>query len=104
MHPYLMKSATELARLIRDGETTSEEVVRLHIDRLRRVNPALNAVVRVRVREAMSEAREARSKYSAPECGSDNAAAQLGELQSEVLAQLPREANERLVYECNARN
>ena len=40
MHPYLMKSATELARLIRDGETTSEEVVRLHIDRLRRVNPA----------------------------------------------------------------
>ena len=58
MHPYLMKSATELARLIRDGETTSEEVVRLHIDRLRRVNPALNAVVRVRVREAMSEARE----------------------------------------------
>ena len=55
-------------------------------------------------RNAMSEAREARSKYSAPECGSDNAAAQLGELQSEVLAQLPREANERLVYECNARN
>ncbi|UYH53844.1 serine protease [Qipengyuania sp. SS22] len=54
-------------------------------------------------RGAMSEAREARGKYSAPECGSDNAAALLGELQGEVLAQLPREANERLVYECSAR-
>ena len=55
-------------------------------------------------REAMSEARTARSKYSAPECGSDNAAVRLGDLQGEVLAQLPRQANERLVYECSTRN
>ncbi|HCH94259.1 MAG TPA: protease, partial [Erythrobacter sp.] len=55
-------------------------------------------------RSAMTEAREARSKYTAPECGSDNAAARLGELQGEVLGQLPQQANERLVYECNARN
>ena len=55
-------------------------------------------------REAMSEARTARGKYSAPECGSDNAAARLGDLQGEVLAQLPRQANERLVYECSTRN
>lgn len=55
-------------------------------------------------REAMSAARAARSKYSAPECGSDNAAARLGDLQGEVLAQLPRQANERLVYECSTRN
>ena len=54
-------------------------------------------------REAMSEARTARGKYSAPECGSDNAAARLGDLQGEVLAQLPRQANERLVYECSTR-
>ena len=54
-------------------------------------------------REAMSEARAARGKYSAPECGSDNAAARLGDLQGEVLAQLPRQANERLVYECSTR-
>ena len=46
----------------------------------------------------------ARGKYSAPECGSDNAAARLGDLQGEVLAQLPRQANERLVYECSTRN
>jgi hypothetical protein len=52
----------------------------------------------------MSEARTARGKYSAPECGSDNAAARLGDLQGEVLAQLPRQANERLVYECSTRN
>ncbi len=55
-------------------------------------------------REAMSAARTARGKYSAPECGSDNAAARLGDLQGEVLAQLPRQANERLVYECSTRN
>ena len=55
-------------------------------------------------REAMSAARAARGKYSAPECGSDNAAARLGDLQGEVLAQLPRQANERLVYECSTRN
>ena len=55
-------------------------------------------------REAMSAARAARGKYSAPECGSDNAAAKLGDLQGEVLAQLPRQANERLVYECSTRN
>ncbi|ASP31619.1 protease [Qipengyuania flava] len=55
-------------------------------------------------REAMSEARTARGKYSAPECGSDNAAARLGDLQGEVLAQLPRQANERLVYECSTRS
>ena len=55
-------------------------------------------------RKAMSAARAARGKYSAPECGSDNAAARLGDLQGEVLAQLPRQANERLVYECSTRN
>ena len=55
-------------------------------------------------REAMSAARAARGKYSAPACGSDNAAARLGDLQGEVLAQLPRQANERLVYECSTRN
>ena len=55
-------------------------------------------------RKSMSAARAARGKYSAPECGSDNAAARLGDLQGEVLAQLPRQANERLVYECSTRN
>lgn len=59
MHPFLMKSATELAAMIRRGETTSEAVVELHLARLHAVNPALNAVVRVRAREALDEARDA---------------------------------------------
>ena len=52
----------------------------------------------------MSEAREARAKFEAPQCGSEGAASRLGELQSEVLGKLPQQANERLVYECKARN
>lgn len=59
MHPYLMKSGTELARLIASGRATSAEIVDLHIDRLREVNPVLNAVVRARVKEARAEARAA---------------------------------------------
>ena len=54
-------------------------------------------------RSAMAEAREARGKYKAPVCGAENAASQLGDLQTEVLGQLPRQANERLVYECSDR-
>lgn len=59
MHPFLRKSASELAGLIRRGETSSEEVLERHVDRIREVNPALNAVVRLRLREARAEAREA---------------------------------------------
>ncbi len=53
-------------------------------------------------RSEMDEARQARGKYQAPQCGADGAPARLGELQSEVLGKLPRSANERLVYECSA--
>ena len=51
----------------------------------------------------MSAAREARAKYDAPVCGAEDAASRLGDLQAEVLGQLPRQANERLVYECRER-
>ncbi|MBQ95837.1 MAG: protease [Actinobacteria bacterium] len=54
-------------------------------------------------RKAMNEAREARGKYEAPQCGVEEASAQLGEMQTEVLGKLPRQANERLVYECGTR-
>ena len=54
-------------------------------------------------RSAMNEAREARGKYSAPKCGEDSAATRLGDLQGEVLSQLPGRPNERLVYRCEAR-
>ena len=51
-------------------------------------------------RSAMTAAREARGKYEAPKCGVDGAAAKLGDLQGEVLGQLPQQPNERLVYKC----
>ena len=50
----------------------------------------------------MQSAREARSEYRAPQCGAKNASQQLGEMQSEVLGLLPQQANERLVYSCEA--
>ena len=42
------ESATSLAKKIRDGETTSREVVEAHLARIEVVNGELNAVVEVR--------------------------------------------------------
>ncbi|QPC97945.1 S1 family peptidase [Qipengyuania soli] len=55
-------------------------------------------------RSAMEEARIARGKYSAPQCGVEGAAGSLGDLQGEVTSQLPQQPNERLVYECSPKN
>ena len=55
-------------------------------------------------RSAMIEAREARGKYQAPQCGEEGAATRLGDLQGEVLGMLPKQPNERLVYRCETRN
>lgn len=52
-------SGTRIARAIRDGERTSEEIVGLHLAHMRRVNPRINAVVRARADEALAEARRA---------------------------------------------
>lgn len=52
-------SASEQARLIRNGELSSLEVVNAHIDRIEAVNPALNAVVVKRYEAARAEACEA---------------------------------------------
>lgn len=51
-------------------------------------------------REAMSTARAARGKYSAPACEADNAASSLGDMQTEIVSGLPTQPNERLVYSC----
>ncbi|MBL0116429.1 MAG: hypothetical protein IPP45_14095, partial [Sphingomonadales bacterium] len=48
-------------------------------------------------------AREARDKYSPPQCGADNAAASLGDMQTGVTSLLPPRPNERLVYQCEAK-
>lgn len=53
---------------------------------------------------AMAKARTARAAYTAPVCGADSAAANLGEMQSGVTALLPAQATERLVYTCVAKD
>lgn len=53
------RSATELARMIRDGELSSREMVEAHISYIQRINPLLNAVVRDRFALARDEADRA---------------------------------------------
>jgi fatty acid amide hydrolase 2 len=50
------RSATDLARAIRDGELSSREVVEAHVERARRLNPALKAIVADRFDAALAEA------------------------------------------------
>ncbi|MEM6908690.1 MAG: serine protease [Pseudomonadota bacterium] len=54
-------------------------------------------------RADMDAARTAREQYKPPACGVTDAARQLGEQQSAVLAKLPDRPNERLVYTCEAK-
>ena len=51
-------------------------------------------------RDAIAAAREARKSYSAPSCDATDGAARLGRQQDAVLAALPSQPNERLVYSC----
>lgn len=59
MNDLLTASATGLAAGIRNREYTSEQVVATHIERIRQVNPIINAVVQQRYEAALHEAREA---------------------------------------------
>jgi fatty acid amide hydrolase 2 len=52
----LMKSACDLARMIRNGEITSRTAVDVHIEQIKRVNPRLNAMVYERFEMARDEA------------------------------------------------
>lgn len=54
-------------------------------------------------RNAMAAARAERAKYNPPKCGEENAAARLGDMQAAVVAMLPANPNERLVYSCELR-
>ncbi|CAG9812657.1 unnamed protein product [Phaedon cochleariae] len=57
-NPILHKSATSLAQKIRKGELKSEEVVQAYIDRIKEVNPILNALVDSRYEDALQEAKQ----------------------------------------------
>ncbi len=50
--------ATELARLIREGEVSPVEVVRAHLERISAINAKLNAVVTIAV-DALEQAKQA---------------------------------------------
>jgi serine protease Do len=53
--------------------------------------------------DALTKVREARGKFQAPACGAgEDAAKELGTQQTAVLALLPPQPNERLVYRCAA--
>lgn len=53
------RSATELARLVRDREVSALELVEAHLRRIERVNPLINAVVQLDADRALDAARSA---------------------------------------------
>ncbi len=58
MESYIYKSAIELASLIREGEAKSLDIVEEHIDRIKKMNPDINALISLFEEEAINEARE----------------------------------------------
>ncbi|XP_026495503.2 fatty-acid amide hydrolase 2-like [Vanessa tameamea] len=57
-HAILMESAVTLAEKIRKNELKSEDLVTACIERIKQVNPILNAVTDERYEEALKEARQ----------------------------------------------
>lgn len=60
----LLMSATAMAQALRDGRTTSRELVDAHIARIEAVNPRINAVVQQRYAAARAEADAADIKLA----------------------------------------
>jgi len=61
------KTATELARLVREGEVSSREVVEAHLARIDEVNPRLNAIVRRLDESALAAADRADARLATGE-------------------------------------
>src|SRR3954468_3787626 len=59
------RSATDLARGIREGELTSRAVVEAHIERARRLNPELKAIAADRFEAALADAEAADARVQA---------------------------------------
>ncbi|XP_076624961.1 fatty-acid amide hydrolase 2-B-like [Colletes latitarsis] len=56
-HPLLKVTATTLARRIRHGQLSSQTVVEVYIQRIKEVNPILNAVIEERFEAAINDAK-----------------------------------------------
>jgi len=65
--PRLAWSATRLAKGIREGEFTSEDIVRMFIEQHHRVSVHLNCIVATRFDAALEEARRADARVRAKE-------------------------------------
>ena len=63
--PLWTWSASDLAAAIRNRECSSEEVVRVHLERIATVNPEVNAVTMVLEEEALAAARRAEEEVAA---------------------------------------
>ena len=53
------KSAVEMVRAIKQGRTTSVELLNLHLDRIQRYNDDINAIVAMNINDARERATEA---------------------------------------------
>lgn len=58
MNELLLLSGKKIGELIRKREVSSEEVVRVHIEHIKKINPLLNALVKDRFEEAIKEAKK----------------------------------------------
>lgn len=56
MKQYIYKSAPELARLIRGGKATSTDIVKVHLNQIKKYNSTLQAMISIFDEEAMKEA------------------------------------------------
>jgi amidase len=59
MDEIIYASAASIAKMIREGHVSSEEVIKAFLNRIEEVNPQLNAVVRLAGDRALAEARDA---------------------------------------------
>src|SRR5262249_45029062 len=59
MNPILALSGLEQARLIREGEISSVELIRAHLERIAEINPTINAAVATLEHTAPPAARHA---------------------------------------------
>lgn len=58
MDKYIYKSATELAQLIREGKAKSTDIVKEHLEQIKKHNDKLNALITLFEEEALSTAKE----------------------------------------------
>jgi fatty acid amide hydrolase 2 len=69
LEKLLTISATQMAKRLRDGECSSQELVDAHITRVKEVNPTLNAMVHDRFEEARAEAKQADGRLASGDPG-----------------------------------